>query len=350
MTDRPNNKVIVTEGDAKVNTIDALGDISHVASRLCSSIEHLRMFVSDKVSNPTQKKTILKQINLISRGTKYLADRAEYITSQSSLKSITKRTESRKRAAFNLQNKKDSILRPSRRQKSYINEEDKILAKVVDQKTLKTVTPEKRNPGRKAKLNPCDGKTFTLKEAFMYMESEDVSANKFFNMCTNIQDNPVHPKLLCSLSTFQRRYKTFKTTKVYPNDTDEGIQVGARQAVKDKDIPLLNKGLENTVGVVEDNYDLSTAIVTINEKEKETSGDYIYHKSPCASTIQFYQMLAVNQCEKIHLVKDANVKIKDKRRQMASTSIRNLSSHIAAVAYANFIPVAEKWNPPKGLT
>ena len=133
MTDRQNNKAIVTKGDAIVNTIDALGDISHVASRLCSSIEHLHTFVTDKVSNPTQKQTILKQINLISRGTKYLTKKVEYVTSQSSLKSVTGRTESRKRAASNLLNKKEAIMRPSRRQKIYINEEDEILAKMVDQ-------------------------------------------------------------------------------------------------------------------------------------------------------------------------------------------------------------------------
>ena len=34
---------------------------------------------------------------------------------------------------------------------------------------------------------------------------------------------------------------------------------------------------------------------------------------------------------------------------MASMSVRNLASHIAAVSFANFIPVAEKWSAPKGL-
>ena len=174
--------------------------------------------------------------------------------------------------------------------------------------------------------------------------------NQCFNMCTDPELNPLHPKLLCSISTFQRRYKVFKTTGVYPDDTDEGIQVGARQVVKDKDLHLLNKGLKSTVGFVEDNHDLSKAIIAVIEKEKEKAGDYNYHDSPCASTVQLYQILAVNEDDNVHLVKDDNVKIKDKRRQMASTSVRNLSSHIAAVAYANFIPVSDKWNTPKGLS
>ena len=48
-------------------------------------------------------------------------------------------------------------------------------------------------------------------------------------------------------------------------------------------------------------------------------------------------------------MKDDKMKVKDKRRQMASASVRNLASHIAAVVYANFIPVPDKWIPPKGL-
>ena len=41
------------------------------------------------------------------------------------------------------------------------------------------------------------------------------------------------------------------------------------------------------------------------------------------------------------------MKIKDHRRKMASTSVRNLDSHIAAVCYTNFIPSAEKWEGPR---
>ena len=34
---------------------------------------------------------------------------------------------------------------------------------------------------------------------------------------------------------------------------------------------------------------------------------------------------------------------------MASMSVCNLASHIAAVAYANFIPTVKKWDAPRGL-
>ena len=64
---------------------------------------------------------------------------------------------------------------------------------------------------------------------------------------------------------------------------------------------------------------------------------------------QFYQVLAVQKDKKLHLVWDGKLKVKDERRQMASTSVRNLACHIAAVAYANFIPSAKKWTQPEGL-
>ena len=34
---------------------------------------------------------------------------------------------------------------------------------------------------------------------------------------------------------------------------------------------------------------------------------------------------------------------------MASMSVRNLASHIAAISYANFIPCDSKWHGPKDL-
>ena len=60
-------------------------------------------------------------------------------------------------------------------------------------------------------------------------------------------------------------------------------------------------------------------------------------------------MLAVNDDVNVHLMKGESTKDKDKRRQMTSTSIRNLTSHLAAICYSNFRPVPEKWVGPKKL-
>ena len=77
------------------------------------------------------------------------------------------------------------MLRPYPEQKTYINKDDEILAKVINNSNIKKVTPEKKNPVRKAKLNPDNGKTFTIKEAFKYIESDNMNANRFLK-CVSI--------------------------------------------------------------------------------------------------------------------------------------------------------------------
>ena len=139
------------------------------------------------------------------------------------------------------------------------------------------------------------------------------------------------------------------TDGIIPAADDYGINVGAPHIIDNHDIRSVNKVLKTTIGLSENNVDLASSIVKVNELNKENHGDFPYQKNPCPTTVNLYQVLSVNDDDNIHMVKDGNVKIKDRRRQMASTSVRNLASHIAAVAYANFIPVVEKWNIPKGL-
>ena len=115
------------------------------------------------------------------------------------------------------------------------------------------------------------------------------------------------------------------------------------------EISVLNDTVSNSVGFAEKNGALSTAIVALSEDKKENNGDFGYNKVPCPSTVKFYQLLSVDTSDNIHLVKDSQLKSKDKRRHMASTSVRNMASHIAAISYANFIPCCEKWIGPQGL-
>ena len=101
--------------------------------------------------------------------------------------------------------------------------------------------------------------------------------------------------------------------------------------------------MKNTIGVGENHHCLAQDIVIVNGKEKENSGDCVFLKSPCVSSARFYQVLAMNE-DDLYLVKDLNVKMKDNRRQIVSTTVYNLTSHIAAVACVNFIQISEKWN------
>ena len=73
---------------------------------------------------------------------------------------------------------------------------------------------------------------------------------------------------------------------------------------------------------------------------KETSnnerGNYFTVKPPCENTSDLYQLLVVNDDPDVHLVNKIVTKNKDNRRQMASTSARNIVSHLAAVSYSSF--------------
>ena len=199
------------------------------------------------------------------------------------------------------------------------------------------------------KLKPTNGSHFTLREAFVIMKEEGITSHNFFLQATDPKVHRNKIKLHCHRSTFIRRYKKFTKDGILPKVDDYGSNVGAPQIVIKKDVPLLNNSVHNSVGLSENNAALCDTLVLVNETNKEKHGDYAYLSNPCPSIVQLYQLLAVAEDDDIHLVRDRKMKVKDKRRQMASTSVRNLASHIAAVAYSNFIPVAEKWVTPKGL-
>ena len=152
----------------------------------------------------------------------------------------------------------------------------------------------------------------------------------------------------CSRMTLYRRSNKYKNDGILPNETDCGAKMGVPPMIEDNKLALLNSTISKTQGFSENNSQLSEMIVQINESEKEKAGGYGYLNTPSASTVRFYQVLAVNESDDVHLVKDENMKVKDKRRQMASTSLRNLASHIAAVVHTNSIPVPEKMDPAQG--
>ena len=106
---------IVMEGDSKVNVIKALGELADVTHRISSTIIHLKVFITDEIVRSTQKRTLLNQVELLSKASIFLTDRVDYITSQSRVTSVTSRAQSRKRVADNMQNKIENLLLRSRK-------------------------------------------------------------------------------------------------------------------------------------------------------------------------------------------------------------------------------------------
>ena len=97
-------------------------------------------------------------------------------------------------------------------------------------------------------------------------------------------------------------------------------------------------------------HTLADTVMHIKEKVDIECGSFSPLKTPTVMTTKLYQLLSVNDDEDIHLINALIAKNKDKRRQMASTSVRNLASHLCVVAYSNTRPTTEKWKQPKYLS
>ena len=106
----PKNTHPSTKGDHLVNTIYALGEMRHIATRLNKTIGNLNDFVKDSINDGTNKQIIVKQIRLIERTSIYMSDKLKYVTGQQQFKVISERIESRKRAASRIQFKIESKL------------------------------------------------------------------------------------------------------------------------------------------------------------------------------------------------------------------------------------------------
>ena len=97
------SKKITTEGDMMINTITALGDLSNVTQTLISTIDGLSEFVCDNVKDKRILSAIKNRVKLIKDASTYVDDKVNYIVSQSGRKNLILRTQSRKRAAQNME-------------------------------------------------------------------------------------------------------------------------------------------------------------------------------------------------------------------------------------------------------
>ena len=79
------------------------------------------------------------------------------------------------------------------------------------------------------------------------------------------------------------------------------------------------------------------------EKLSDNRGVVKETRAPCRQTLDLYHVKATLADNTISLVKTCFTMNKTSRRQMASTSVRNLMSHICAIAYSNFSPCRTRW-------
>ena len=122
--------IIVTKGDNKINTIEALGDMQHALSRMIGSISHLKEYVDEKMIDSIDKNVIKKQIDLISDGTSFINDKVNYVTDQQGFTTLSNCAESRKRVASNLNYKVRKKLK-FKCQQNYLLLDDNVLSSIL---------------------------------------------------------------------------------------------------------------------------------------------------------------------------------------------------------------------------
>ena len=164
-------KIIVTDGDSKVNSITTLGEINYLASCMSNSIFHSNEYVIDNLE-PTKHKTIVnKQIRLISCSIDFLVDKVTYITSQQGVINLSNRTHTRKRAADNIQLKRSEKIN-FKMIHNYISPVDNILVSLLNTGISKTNNSYTKKPNVRSviirtkgsvTLVPKDGSIFVLR-------------------------------------------------------------------------------------------------------------------------------------------------------------------------------------------
>ena len=187
----------ITEGDNKINIITALGDLSEVSGKICSTINHLRDFVLETMEISTERRIILKQVQLITKASEFMNEKVLYVTSQAKIGTITQRIQSRKRAAENRLTISESKTRKAKC--NYISIEDNILSKLIT-KPKEKVSPTRTlinpnelfskntnfmNKNKVTKLQPVNGLNFSLREAFIIMKDEGITPHNFYLQATD---------------------------------------------------------------------------------------------------------------------------------------------------------------------
>ena len=188
---------------------------------------------------------------------------------------------------------------------------------------------------------PANTTHYTLREIIKYatISNPKVSVNAFYLF----GKNQVPPTILCGKSTLFRHYKAYKSTGVLPIEGDDGVSVGCPKLICNNQLKNLNNSL-STVGYAEGVDGLKVAMVDEIQTAHDERHLLKYTKAPCDSTLQLYQAKATLIDELVSLVKTKYTMNKTSRRQMASTSVRNLLSHICAIAYSNFFPCKTRWH------
>ena len=339
----------MTKDDALAGSILTLSDLKHLSSCMTKSLDELLIYAKDTIDECSSTNTLLNQIRVINAASTKMEENLTHLTKLEGGVVITKRISSMANADMNIEKKRLDKLHPRKPDRNFVGLNSSKLKSIMKSHTPtkrkhKIVSPQTRHI---VLPRPKNGECYTLREAFYLLEEKRINPNQFYNMCTPTK----RPALIfCSKSTFYSKYTKYKMTGVLPLVEDEGLNTGRPRLIGNKSIRLLNNEISQTVSYAEDETDLSNKMVSVKESIDEERGLIASSQTTDPNSVKLYQFISWKDNPNIHLVNHNTTMNKSKRRQMASTSIRNLLSHIAAISYSNFRPAVDKWEQPNHLT
>ena len=344
---------VVTEGDAKLKILKTLSYVQEISDMLSEIInQHYKDSTGGQLH---QSKAKTKEFfTLIEDATMCLNEGIKDITTYQKKKSMVNRLISESKAVYNNdRNRRKKLLNDNPKNerenkvtymmhlmKSYRNKigiegDDKSTTVRIRKQVSKGIEVSYKFP------KPTNKTHYTLREMIEHITQSKtkVCASHFFTYGTK----QVPPTIICNQATLYRHLKVFKSSGVLPKIGDDGINVGCPKLICDNQLKGLNNSL-STVGYAEGVDGLKVAMLDGIQTKQDERNMMKYSKSPCKSTLMLYQAKATLIDNGVSLVKTKYTMNKTSRRQMASTSVRNLMSHIGAVAYSNFYPCATRWS------
>ena len=88
---------IRTDGDSKINTITALGELGHITSCMSKVIVQLNDYVDDNSNTNVHKQKVMNQLLLLYYSIELVEDKVEYMTIQQGMVMLSGVTKQRKR-------------------------------------------------------------------------------------------------------------------------------------------------------------------------------------------------------------------------------------------------------------
>ncbi len=196
---------------------------------------------------------------------------------------------------------------------------------------------------------PKNGQVYSLLELVNLMRV-DTKSSIFGLPVTRVHDALYkrHPRLFVACyKTLGRAIKDYEERKKLPIPGNEGIKPGRPPLVPQEALGLLNEGIHNHVGKVETREDLSKSIVAVIDQRYKDQNIDRRAKMPSRTSQKKYNLKASVQ-PGVALTKLSGTRPQGARRQMASTSLRNLVSHMLTVGLVHFTP--GKFKRPENLS